>query len=307
VFLADLNIGDSVERGFDVFFSWLPALLAALAILVIGFIVAKVVGNLIGRALRGAGLDRTLHEGPAGGFVRKVSDSPSRLLGRIAFWALFLGAVSLAVTALGIDALTDFVAAVFAYLPNVIAALLIFIVAGAIAAAVSALVTRFMGETGLGKIVATVAPILVMTIATFMILDQLKIAETIVTITYAALLGAIALGSALAFGLGGREVAARMLEGAYQKGQENREQFRSDLDLGIRRARADAETVKESARERVGEDGDRSRADATTEVRPPAETRTPSAGRRRGTVPGEPVPEPPYEPTNESTRRGSAA
>jgi Conserved TM helix len=267
VVLADLNIGDSLERGFDVFFSWLPALLAAIAILVIGFIVAKVVGNLIGRALDRAGFDRTLHGGPAGSFVRKVSDSPSGLLGRIAFWVLFLGAVSLAVTALGIDALTDFVAAVFAYLPNVIAALLIFIVAGLVAAAVSTLVTRFMGDTGLGKIVATAAPILVMTIATFMILDQLQIAETIVTITYAALLGAIALGSALAFGLGGRDVAARMLEGAYQKGQENREQFRRDLDLGVQRARSDAESVRESARERVGEGDGRTGSDADTRIR----------------------------------------
>jgi hypothetical protein len=297
VFLADINIGDSLERGFDVFFSWLPALLAAVAILVIGYIVAKVVGNLIGRALRGAGFDRTLHEGPAGSFVQKVSDSPSRLLGRIAFWALFLGAVSLAVTALGIDALTDFVAAVFAYLPNVVAALLIFIVAGAIAAGVSALVTRFMGETSLGKIVATAAPILVMTIATFMILDQLQIAETIVTITYAALLGAIALGSALAFGLGGREVAARMLEGAYQKGQENREQFRRDLDVGIQRARSDAETVKESTRERVGDGG--GGTGTPEDVRAPADPRvTPVARRPQSTV---------VKPTTETTRRDPAA
>jgi len=42
-----------------------------------------------------------------------------------------------------------------------------------------------------------------------------------VTVTYAALIGAVALGSALAFGLGGRDVAAKMLSDAYQKGQEN--------------------------------------------------------------------------------------
>ena len=53
-----------------------------------------------------------------------------------------------------------------------------------------------------------------MTIATFMILDQLQIAQNIVVITSEGLIGAIALGSALAFGLGGREVAGRLLEGA---------------------------------------------------------------------------------------------
>jgi hypothetical protein len=61
-----------------------------------------------------------------------------------------------------------------------------------------------------------------------MILEQLKIAPGIVRITYTALVGAIALAAALAFGLGGREVAGRMLEGAYQKGQENKDQLKQE-------------------------------------------------------------------------------
>jgi hypothetical protein len=88
-----------------------------------------------------------------------------------------------------------------------------------------------------------------MTIATFMILNQLKIAPAIVTITYAAILGAIALGSALAFGLGGRDVAARMLEGAYSNVQQNKAQWRRDLDQGAGRARAEASAVKDEWQE----------------------------------------------------------
>ena len=84
----------------------------------------------------------------------------------------------------------------------------------AIAAGVATLATRLLGDTSLGRVIATVAPILVFAIATFMILDQLNIAQSIVTITYAGLIGALALGSALAFGLGGREVASQMLQGA---------------------------------------------------------------------------------------------
>jgi len=106
-----------------------------------------------------------------------------------------------------------------------------------------------MGDTGLGKIVATVAPILVMTIATFMILEQLKIAHDIVVTTYTLLLGAIALASALAFGLGGREVAGRMLESAYQKGQENKEQIKQDIDTGVSRAKEEARAKKEELEE----------------------------------------------------------
>src|SRR5947209_16240231 len=78
---------------------------------------------------------------------------------------------------------------VLAYLPNVIAAVAIFVVASVIATAVVAVVEKTMGDTPTGKIVETVVPGLVMAIAVFMILTQLKIAVAIVTITYAALLG----------------------------------------------------------------------------------------------------------------------
>lgn len=239
-----MDIGNSVERGFTEFFAWLPALLGAIAILVIGYFVARVIGKIVWRALHRAGLDRTLHTSPGGSFVQKVTSSPSRLLGTIAFWAVMLGTISLAVSVLGIEALTNFVAAIYAYLPNVLAALLIFLVAGAIAAAVATLATRFLGDTGLGRVVATAAPILVMTIATFMILDQLKIAENIVVITYAALIGSIALGAALAFGLGGRDVARQMLMGAYETGQAKKGEWKRDLDVGIERGKAEVKEKK---------------------------------------------------------------
>ena len=239
------SIGDSVDHGFAVFFAWVPALLGAIAVLVIGYFVARLVGKLVHRGTHRAGLDRTLHGGPGGSVVSKITSSPSRLLGTIAFWAIFLSAISLAASVLHIKALTAFVGAIWGYLPNVIAALAIFIVAGLIATAVSTLARRTMGDTGIGRVVATGAPILVMTIATFMILDQLQIAPEIVTITYAALLGAIALGSALAFGLGGRDVAARMLEGAYTNVQENKDQWKRDLDQGMTRA-SEGDTERET-------------------------------------------------------------
>jgi hypothetical protein len=115
-----------------------------------------------------------------------------------------------------------------------------------------------MGETSLGRIAKTAAPVLIMAIAVFMILDQLRIATAIVTITYAALLGAIALGSALAFGLGGREVAGQMLQGAYVRGQENKDQFRRDIELGKTRAREEARQLKDrsSSEEPLARDGD---------------------------------------------------
>jgi uncharacterized protein HemX len=69
-----------------------------------------------------------------------------------------------------------------------------------------------------------------------MVLDQLQIAPQIVTITYAALLGMLALAGALAFGLGGRDVAAQMLSQAYASGQQASQQAKQDLQTGQQRA-----------------------------------------------------------------------
>ncbi|MBA2568457.1 MAG: hypothetical protein H0V11_03830 [Actinobacteria bacterium] len=86
-----------------------------------------------------------------------------------------------------------------------------------------------------------------------MILEQLKIAHDIVVTTYTLLLGAVALGSALAFGLGGRDVAARMLEGAYQKGQQNKEQIKQDFAQGKEQAKQEAQEKKEEMESRSTE------------------------------------------------------
>src|SRR4051812_49441262 len=240
------SIRDSIDNGFSVFFEWLPHVLGFIAVLLLGWIVARVVAKIVSGATHRAGLDRAVHGGTGGSFLQRLVPKPSHLLGRIVFWVLFLSAISLAAAVLGVAALTAFIAAVWAYLPNVLAALLIFLVASAIAGAVVALVNRTMGDTPLGKIVATAVPILVLTIATFMILEQLKIAHDIVVTTYTLVLGAIALASALAFGLGGRDVAWQMLEGAYSKGQENKEQFRRDLDRGMTKGRSQVEDKRGS-------------------------------------------------------------
>jgi hypothetical protein len=240
------SIGSSVRNAFVVFFAWLPHVIGAIAVLIIGYFVAKLVAGLVARALGRAGLDRRMHQGLGGTAIERAVPRPSSLLGRIVFWVIMIAVFSLAASVLGVAALTAFVGAVWAYLPNVIAAFLIFLVASALAGGVAAVVDRTMGDTSLGRIARTAAPVLIMAIAVFMILEQLKIATAIVTITYAALLGAIALGSALAFGLGGRDVAAQMLQGAYDKGRENSDQFKRDLEQGRERAKQQTRELRDS-------------------------------------------------------------
>ena len=252
--LAAVDIGASLQQGLDEFFAFLPKLVGFLIVLAIGYIVAKVVKKLVVTLLEKVGLDKAMHSGSVGQYVNKAAPdfSPSRVIGVIAFWFIFLGALSIAVSQLGIPALNTFVASIAAYLPNVVAALLIFVVAGVIAAAVGGLVARTMGDTPTGKVVGSVVPVLVMAIATFMILNQLKIAPEIVTITYAALIGGVFLTMALAFGLGGREVAGQMLGDAYDKGQEQRGQVRHDMEVGKERGKRDAERAKTEAQQRAG-------------------------------------------------------
>jgi len=233
-----MNIGDSFQNAVDGFFAFLPNLLGFLVLLVVGYIVARIVKGIVVKLLDKVGLDRQLRESDANKYVDRVLPGASAAngIGRVVFWLIFVFFLFAAIGALKIPAVTTFMNQVLAYLPNVIVAILIFVVAALVAGAVAAGVAKVMGDTPTGKIVATVVPAVVMVIALFMILEQLQIAPEIVRIAFAATMGALALGLALAFGLGGRGVAERMLEDAYSKGRGAKEQARRDLETGRARA-----------------------------------------------------------------------
>jgi hypothetical protein len=233
-----MDIGNSVREAFDSFFAYLPNVLGFLLLLVVGFIVAKIAQAVVRKVLQKVGMDRHLHESDANKYVERVMPgaSPSNGIARVVFWLIFIFFVFSAIGALKIPAVTTFMNQVLGYLPNVIAAIVIFVVAALISGAAAAGVAKVMGDTPTGKVVATVLPAVVMVIALFMVLEQLQIAPEIVRIAFAATMGALALGLALAFGLGGRSVAQRMLEDAYSKGREHKEQVKADLERGRSRA-----------------------------------------------------------------------
>ena len=252
---AAIKVSDSLQKGIDTFFSFVPNLIAFLVILIVGYFIAKIVSKIIQKVAEKAGLDKALHESAAKQYVDRVSPdaSPSAAIGKVFFYIIFVFVLTAAIGALKIPAVTTFMNQVLAYLPNVIAAIVIFVVAAAIAGAVAAGVAKLLGDTPTGKVVATAIPSLVMLIAVFMILNQLKIAPEIVQITYTALLFTVALASALAFGLGGREVAGQMLGDAYRKGQEQKGQVKDDLQKGKERGQEQAERGKERAQREVGD------------------------------------------------------
>lgn len=264
-----VSIGNSLQQSFNAFFAFLPNIIAFLVILLVGFVVAKLVKAIVTKALEKLGVDSKLQESDASQYVERVlpGASPANGIGRVVFYFIFVFFLFSAIGALQIPAVTTFMNQVLAYLPNVIAAIGIFVVAAIVAGAAGGGAAKLMGDTPTGKIIGTVVPALVMVIAAFMILQQLKIAPEIVQIAFAATMGALALGLALAFGLGGRPVAERMLEEAYRKGQEQKEQVKRDVRTGRDRGQQHAEQGKERAQREVGNDseGQGERASARSE------------------------------------------
>ena len=281
--VAQGGVGGAFTSLLQQILSAIPVILEFLLIVLIGYIVARIVRAAVTRLLQGVGLDRTLHQNQFGQYAERLSPgaSPSQLIATIAFFFILLGAISIAISSTGNVGLTSFLEGIYGYLPKVVSAILIFVVAGAIATAVGALVRRTMGDTSTGQIVQTVVPVLVMGIAVFMILDQLEIAPDIVRTAFQALMFGTALGLALAFGLGGRESAARMVNDAYEKGQEKRGEVRRDLEVGKERGQQDAEQAKQRAQQ---EHAARSGQGDTAQTQPVG---TPPAG---GTQPGGPPP-----------------
>jgi Conserved TM helix len=237
--IAAVQIAQSLQRGLDSLIAFIPNLVGCLIILFIGYVIARLVKAAVTKGLEAVGLDRALAGSQAGTYVERVSPGarPSRLVGLVAFWFIFIYAIAAAVGALKIPALTNFMANVQNYLPNVIAAVLILVIGVALAGAVGGLVDRLMGDTPAGRMARAVSPTLILAIVVFMVLNQLKIAPAIVTSTYVALIGMLAVAGALAFGLGGRDLAADMLRDAYDSSHDNRLRGRPRL-------RADGERLE---------------------------------------------------------------
>jgi hypothetical protein len=244
--LAAVHIAQSLQRGLDALLGFIPNLIGFLIILVVGYLIARVVRAVVGRVLEKLGMDRALHATPAGQQVERVSPDahPSRLIAAVVFWFIFIYAIAAAIGALKIPALTNFMANVQNYLPNVIAAVLIFVVGAILAGAAGTVAHKLMGDTATGRVARTIAPGLIMAIVVFMVLTQLHIAPLIVTATYISLIGMLALAGALAFGLGGRDVAAEMTRNAYDSAQDNKDQVKQDMQVGRDRAERQAQEAQ---------------------------------------------------------------
>jgi hypothetical protein len=219
---------------------FLPNLLAAVLILLIGGLIASALARLTQKVLKRLRFDRAIHSSPAGATVSRVLESPSYFTGRVVFWLVMIGAISLAVAALNLPILNDLLAGIYSYVPNILAAVLIFLVASAVSAGSAAFAQRIMGRSALSRVISAAVPAVTMSIAVFMILNQLGIAKDIVNILFTAIVGAIALGLALAFGLGGRDVARGLLEQAVDTARSKQDSIKAQVGSAAENTRRSA-------------------------------------------------------------------
>ncbi len=217
--MNEYHFTQSIQNGLDRLVGYLPQLLGALALLIIGAAVASIARKVVKQLLDKINFARAISLSPGGNVVTRVVENPSNFVAKTVYWVVWIAFVGFALSVLNVPAINNLITGFYSYLPNIVAAMAIFLVASAISAAAGRISTQVLGEGPAGKVVSATVPAVAMSIAIFMILNQLHIAEDIVNITYTALIGSIALGLALAFGLGGREVAASILQQAYEAAQ----------------------------------------------------------------------------------------
>ena len=88
--MNNLNIEESVRNGLNSFFEYLPQIIGALLILVVGYFVALGLRALTRKLLKQVRFDRAIHTSPAGNVTSRLVDSPSRFVSKIIFWLVFL-------------------------------------------------------------------------------------------------------------------------------------------------------------------------------------------------------------------------
>jgi hypothetical protein len=214
---------ESLQNALGTFLEYIPQLIGAIVILIVGYIVAKILQAVVGRLLGAIGFDGWMERAGIKRFFDRADtrETPASILGKLVFWFVFIIAIVMATDALGIRQVSAVLAQLIAYIPNVIAAVLILILASLLANFVAGLIR---GVTGV-DILATAARVVIIVYAVFAALTQLQIAVQLTAPTFLIVLGAVALAAAIAFGFGAQGVARDIVEKAYERRDEARQKM----------------------------------------------------------------------------------
>jgi small-conductance mechanosensitive channel len=223
---------ESLRNALDVFLSYIPQLIGAIIILIVGYIVAKILQAVVSRVLQAVGFDGWMERGGIKQFFDRAQtrETPATVLGKLVFWFVFIIAIVMATDALGIRQVSAVLSQLIAFIPNVIAAVLILILAALLANFLAGIVR---GATG-SDLLSNIARYAIIVYAVFAALTQLGIAVQLTAPTFLIILGAAALAAAIAFGFGAQGVARDIVEKAYERRDEARQKIQQgDSGQGV--------------------------------------------------------------------------
>lgn len=207
------------QEGFQQIVLFLPRLAAALGTLMVGLFLAKMVERGTDVVLHRIGFDRWMREGGVTEALERAGThlDPSTVLAKLVFWTVMLLVILLGANALGITAVSVLFAQLLEYIPHVITAVIVLVLGILLGEFVKDLVLASAGSLPGGPSLGRAAKAAIVLLSVFMALEQLDIAEDIVLVFFIAVVGAAALAAGIAFGLGGRDVAAQITHEWYER------------------------------------------------------------------------------------------
>jgi hypothetical protein len=207
----------------DGFAAFAPSLIAGLIVLLIGYVIARVLARIAQTLLRRARLEGLVsHFGAARPYDRERG---AHWAGKVIFWVVMVVTLMQVSRVWNLTFVAVGFAAVIAYLPHVLAAAVILVLSVLAGNWVRDRIARSPSLAGNGASELRFLPsgvrVAILAVGAFMALRELQIAPEIVNLAFTLTLGAIALATALAFGLGGRDVAGRIAQSWYERRRES--------------------------------------------------------------------------------------
>ena len=195
---------------------FIPVLLGALAILIIGWLMAKVLRGIVNRALKVVQFDKVADKAGISGVLNKggIELNAREILSGVVYWLIMIMVWVMVFNALGLTVASQLLEKIFTYVPNVIAALFVLILGMFVGNFFYGITRTAASNANLPKpeIYGSISKWAVVIFAGTISLGELGIAPLFVTSTFNIFFGALCLALALAFGLGGKDIAAKYLE-----------------------------------------------------------------------------------------------
>ena len=235
---------DALRNALSTAAEFLPKFLGFLAILIIGYIVAKAIAKVVGKVLERVGFDRAVERGGVKKALAKSQYDASDILGKVVFYALFLFVLTMAFGVFGENPVSDMLASVIAFLPKVFIAIVIVVIAAAIAAGARELIVASLGGLSYGKMLGSIASAAILAVGVFMALNQIEIAPAIVNGLFYALLAVVAGSAIIAIGGGGIQPMRARWEDALSTYDQEKENVKREV------GNTDSEDLKQHAQQR---------------------------------------------------------